>query len=71
MKERQKDEENKKKSKLEETVGMVYWPVVLAAYLSWSFLTNDWHITWLCWPIAGVLFAPVMALCDLFARKKD
>ena len=35
----------------------IYWAIATAIYLTWSFLTNDWHITWLVWPIAGVLFA--------------
>lgn len=24
-------------------------------YLIWSFLTNDWEITWLVWPVGGIL----------------
>jgi len=32
----------------------VYWPTVTCIYLCWSFLTHDWHITWIIWVIAGV-----------------
>lgn len=33
----------------------VYWPTITCIYLSWSFLTFDWYITWVIWPIAAVL----------------
>ncbi len=35
----------------------IYWAVALAVYLGWSFYTNRWDMTWIVWPIAGVLFA--------------
>lgn len=59
----------KNKSKLSESVSAVYWPVATAIYLGWSFWTNDWHITWIVWVIAGVLHAGVMAICDLINDK--
>ena len=27
----------------------VYWPTVTCIYLIWSFLSYDWHITWIIW----------------------
>ena len=66
----QEDEYNKtekKKNKATEKVGAIYWSLVTAAYLAWSFITFDWNSTWIIWPIAGVLFAPfsiiVKSLC--------
>jgi cation transport ATPase len=38
------------------TVASVYWPIIVAAYLLWSFLGDAWDTSWLIWPIAGVLF---------------
>lgn len=37
----------------------VYWPTVTCIYLIWSFLSFDWHITWIIWPIASVIHALV------------
>lgn len=31
-----------------------YWTIITCVYLIWSFLTFDWHITWIIWPIAAV-----------------
>ncbi len=33
----------------------VYWPTIVCIYLSVSFLTGAWHITWIIWPIAAVM----------------
>ena len=33
----------------------VYYPTVLCVYLCWSFITFDWHITWIIWPIAAIV----------------
>lgn len=43
------------KSTTAKTIMECFWPTMTCVYLTWSFLTFDWHITWLIWPIAGVL----------------
>lgn len=35
----------------------VFWPTVTCLYLIWSFLTFDWGITWIIWPISAVIEA--------------
>lgn len=50
---------NKKKNAAFEPVCNVYWLIVTAAYLGWSFYTDGWRTTWIVWPVAGVLFAAV------------
>ncbi len=46
------------------TIMSVYWPTATCLYLSWSFLTFDWHMTWIIWPIAGILSAAINNICD-------
>lgn len=60
-----------RKSHIKETIATVYWLSATAIYLAWSFLTDAWEATWIVWPVAGVLFAGVMAICRLFTDKKD
>ncbi len=62
--------QERRKSRIKETVGTAYWLAATAVYLGWSFLTNAWDITWLVWPIAGILFAAVMCLCNLLADRE-
>ncbi len=33
----------------------VYWPTVTSIYLIWSFLSFQWHLTWIIWPIAAII----------------
>lgn len=39
-----------------------YWPIVVAVYLGWSFYTGNWAISWVVWPIAGLLFGAISSL---------
>lgn len=61
----------KRKSKITEAIGTVYWLIATAVYLGWSFLTDDWHISWVVWPIAGILFAVVELVCNLVMDQKE
>lgn len=60
----------KEKSKLVDGVGGIYWLVVTAIYLAWSFTTNQWEYTWIVWPVAGVIFAVIAVICGLITDKK-
>ncbi|MGM9597419.1 MAG: helix-turn-helix domain-containing protein [Eubacteriales bacterium] len=61
----------KKRSGLKESVGTIYWLLAVAIYLGWSFAADSWTISWIVWPIAGVLFAAVMQICSLWADRED
>ncbi|QVK21560.1 helix-turn-helix transcriptional regulator [Mycoplasmatota bacterium] len=64
--------DNKQIEKVTEKIGGVYWPIVVAIYLFWSFYTNDWGTTWIVWPVAGVLFAVVPGISSfLIDKNKD
>lgn len=62
--------EKKANGKVIEKIAGVYWCIVTAIYLLWSFLTNDWGYTWLVWPVAGVLFGGIACAVHLYTRKK-
>jgi transcriptional regulator with XRE-family HTH domain len=46
-------------NRLIKTIGGIYWPVVVAGYLLWSFISGDWGITWIVWPVAALVFGAV------------
>ena len=50
-------------SKTAQTIAAIYWPVVVCAYLIVSFLTFQWQITWIIWPIAAVMHRVIMINC--------
>ena len=43
-------------------IGGIYWGIVTAAYLLVSFLTMRWEITWVVWPVAGILYGVVVQI---------
>lgn len=61
---RAKKLENKKNANLSK----VYWCTVTALYLGISFLTESWHITWVIWPCAGVMFAAVCGIAAMLRK---
>lgn len=71
LKEGEFSDKGKRKSKISETIGTVYWLLATAIYLCWSFMTNDWEITWIVWLVAGVLFAGVELMCNLWLDKSE
>ena len=52
-------------------VAAVYWPVAAAIYLAWSFLGGDWGISWVVWPIAGVLYAGLWSASAALGSAAD
>ena len=62
--------QEKRKNKIKEDIGSIYWLIVTAIYLGWSLITNKWGITWIIWPVAGVLFGGLMCLCNIFFDKE-
>ena len=61
--------EDRGANRFKEAVSAAYWLIATAVYLAWSFITEDWQHTWIVWPVAGVLFGGVMALCNLRGRR--
>ena len=46
----------------------IYWGIVTAAYLAVSFTTNRWDMTWIVWPVAGVLYGVIVEIGKLRER---
>lgn len=63
--------EEKKRNRLTSTAAGVYWLLVTAGYLAWSFTTGGWNRTWIVWPVAGVLFPAVMAVVGTIRGKNE
>ena len=40
-----------------------------AIYLAWSFWTMSWDITWIVWPVAGVLFAALLGVVKMVLKN--
>ena len=47
----------------------IYWGLVTAGYLAWSFVTGDWDRTWIVWPVAAVAYGAVFGIAKALRRK--
>ena len=61
----------KKKSSVKEAVATAYWLLAVALYLGWSFASGRWELTWLVWPVAGVLYAALSSILQLTVWNKE
>ncbi len=52
----------KQASKRLNKIDDIYWLVVVAIYLVWSFTTMMWGKTWIIWPIAAIIYAVIEAI---------
>lgn len=43
----------------------IYWGIITAAYLAVSFITQRWDMTWIVWPVAGVLYGVLTQIVNL------
>lgn len=48
----------------------VYWLMVTAVYLGYSFISYDWGRSWIIWPIAAVL-CPIVGIVTSSIKKKS
>ncbi len=53
----------------------LFWLLVVCGYLLWSFASGAWYITWIVFPIAGVVFALFESVLKIVqaakAERKD
>ena len=62
--------EKSRRTKRAEKLAAFYWPLLTAIYLGWSLWTMDWGITWIVWPVGGVLFAALVGLMELLDKEE-
>ena len=63
--------DNKRKYRIRESIETCYWLLATAIYLAWSFISGDWSVTWIVWPVAGVLSAVVTLTLNLVLDKEN
>jgi len=56
-------------SAIREAVDYAYWGILTAIFLTWSFLGNAWHISWIVFVIGGVLSPIFTAVFDHIVNK--
>lgn len=60
--------EAKTTNKKLDVLTRIYWLLILVVYLSISFLTMRWDMTWIIWAVSGVLFALVRTVGEAVVK---
>lgn len=63
--------ESKKSQKKIAPIAGIYWSVITAGYLLYSFLTGDWGRSWIVWPVAGVSYGVIFGIAEMLGKKND
>lgn len=69
LEEEEYSRENKENSKRYGYIGGIYWCLVTAAFLAWSFIGNAWDRSWVIWPVAGVAFGAVAGITGALRKR--
>ena len=69
MKEGEFSPDEMRNKRVMEMVSKIYWMTATAVFLAWSFASMAWKNTWIVWPVAGVLYAPVRGVCRLILDR--
>ena len=62
---------NKQAGQIIGMISVIYWPVVTAIYLLWSFVGDAWDISWVIWPVVGILFGAICAGISIWFETKE
>lgn len=62
--------DKKRRNRQSGNVAGIYWLLMTAVYLAYSFYTMRWDRSWIIWPVAGVLF-PVVVIAASALRDKN
>lgn len=68
----QQDDYTVEKKTLEkklDPISSIYWCIVTAVYLGWSFVTMEWHRTWIIWPVAAVFYGAFYGIVNFIGKK--
>lgn len=62
--------EKKEKQSATTAISVVYWSIVTAVYLGYSFSTNNWGYSWIIWVVAAVVFPAIVAISNSLGKRK-
>ena len=63
--------DNKAFNRKTEAFSTAYWCVITAIYLGVSFVWNNWHISWVVWPVAGILYGAIYAVLKSVVKTRE
>lgn len=63
--------ERKMENKRNNAIAGIYWGLVTAVFLAYSFITESWERSWIIWPVAGVCYGVLEAILRIVRKNKQ
>lgn len=60
--------EEKEKQIGTSSISTAYWAIVVAIFLGYSFITNNWQYSWIVLVVSGVLYPGIIALFTMLTK---
>lgn len=54
-----------------QPIAGIYWLIITASYLGYSFWTMEWHRSWIIWPIAGMVYGVIYLVMEVVWNRRD
>lgn len=54
--------ENVEKEKKASGFSGFYWPIIVAIFLAISFITDNWEMSWIVWPVAALVYVAIKSI---------
>ncbi len=61
--------ESKARERALSPFSAIYWCLVTAGYLAWSFIGGSWDHSWIVWPVAGVAYGAIYGIYGALHRR--
>ena len=62
--------ERKREARRNHAIAGIYWGLVTAVYLAYSFVTDDWKQSWMIWPVAGVSYGVLVSILRVIRKNQ-
>lgn len=57
-------------NRLTGVVAAIVWPLTVVAFLIWGFFFDGWNISWILFPIVGILFGAFSGAVNVWAQRR-
>ncbi len=54
----------------EQIFNAIFWPAVVVVYLVWSFVFGGWAISWIVFPVGGIITGIVSTVCKAVSEDR-
>lgn len=59
----------KERTPISSEIAAIFWLLLIAIYLGYSFWTGNWQYSWIIWPVGSILYGIIVAVVNLLRTR--